>query len=256
MPSRPGRALHVTVGVLLLLVLGIGAGAAAQLSPSTTRVAAVAPPAPVAEPVVRVAVVRPAAAAKPRAVLPKPAVHAPVRRVAVRRTAPVAAVSRPVPAPAFGGADARRRGATAYASLGRRLPAGWVLRFAVFDGRYEGLTDSGRKLLMIWVRSSDTPGSLRITLAHELGHVLDCTTLTDRDKARYLSLRGRGGSRAAWYPTNGTSDYASPAGDLAEVYALSLAGAGDFRSTFAPAPGSAQLASLRSFFADLEARQA
>ena len=127
--------------------------------------------------------------------------------------------------------------------------------FEVYRGTYQGLADSGRKVVTIWVRSTDTRGKLRITIAHEMGHVLDYTALTAHDKGRYLSLRGRSGSTAAWYPANGTSDYASPAGDFAEVYALYLAGAGDFRSTFAPQPTSTQLSSLGQFFSDLQARQ-
>ena len=130
------------------------------------------------------------------------------------------------------------------------------MRYDVYTGTWQGLADSGTKVVTIWVRATDTQNKLRITIAHEMGHVLDYTTLTEHDRGRYLSLRGRSGCTAPWYPRNGTSDFASPAGDFAEVYALYRAGGGDFRSTFAPQPNASQLSSLSAFLSDLEARQA
>ena len=258
--ARPARALHLVIGVLVLVVLAVGVGAASRLAPQTTHVAVVEPVAAATVVVpVPVAPVRPVrVAAKPR---PAHIVKHPVARVVVHRAARVARVARAVTparakakAPAFGAEEAQRRGAAAYASLGHRLPSDWVMVFEVYHGTYQGLADSGRKIVTIWVRASDTQNKLRITIAHEMGHVLDYTTLTDHDKGRYLSLRGRSNTTAPWYPANGTSDYAAPAGDFAEVYALYLAGAGDFRSTFAPQPTSSQLASLGQFFSDLQAR--
>jgi hypothetical protein len=252
--ARPSRAQHVVIAVVVLAVLTVGLVSASRLAPRTTQVVGALPVA-AAQVVVSPPVVaaRRVPVARPRAVVRKPVVPAPP--VVVRRTARVA--TRTVtPVPAFTPLEAQRRGAAAYASLGRRLPAGWVMRFEVYRGTYQGLADSGRKVVTIWVRSADNQPRLRITIAHEMGHVLDYTTLTAHDKGRYLSLRGRSGSTARWYPGNGTSDYASPAGDFAEVYALHLAGGGDFRSTFAPQPSSSQLGALCRFFADLEARRA
>ncbi len=163
------------------------------------------------------------------------------------------AAARPAP---FTAAEAERRGRAAYNSLHHALPTGWRLDVRVYAGTNQGLADSAARRVTLWVRSSDTPAELRITLAHELGHVLDYTTLSDRDRQRYLELRDRVGSTAPWYPRNGTSDYASPAGDFAEVYALWRGGAGDFRSTFAPAPDRAHLDQAVSLFRELEARQA
>ncbi len=149
-----------------------------------------------------------------------------------------------------------QRAAEAFASLRIALPSRWTIRFERYTGRYQGLTTSDTRTVTIWARPSDSRQELRITIAHELGHVLDFTTLTRADQQRYLRLRGRGSFPVSrWYPSNGTSDYASPAGDFAEVYALWTAGAGDFRSTFAPQPTSSQLQPIAQLFRELRARQ-
>ena len=148
-------------------------------------------------------------------------------------------------------AVATQRGQAALASLPVRPTAGWRVAFAVYRGRYLGMTDSGHKLITLWVKPTDSRQQLRITLGHELGHVLDFTTVGSDQRTRYLSLRGRAGSTTRWYPCNGCEDYAYPAGDFAEVYALWVAGAGDFRSRFAAAPNAGQLARLGSFFRTL-----
>lgn len=147
------------------------------------------------------------------------------------------------------------RARQAFASLHTSLPSGWSIRFSLRQGSYQGLSSTGTRTVTIWARSSDTRQELRIIIAHELGHVLDFTTLTKADKHRYLELRDRGSFNGAWYPANGTSDYASPAGDFAEVYALWLAGPGDFRSTFAARPSSTRLAQIGQLFSELRARQ-
>jgi hypothetical protein len=203
-------------------------------------------PAPVAVPrVVTSAVPKPAA-------VPKRIVKAP-RATAPRRTVEAAPV-RVAPTP-FTAADARRKGEAAFASLGVPLPAGWRFVVRRYDGTFLGLAETATKTVTVWVKRSDRQAALRITIAHELGHVLDYTRLTDADKQRYLALRNRSGSPLSrWYPANNTSDYASAAGDFSEVYALWLAGRGDFRSTFAPEPGSAAMARIAAFFQDLHAR--
>ena len=72
-------------------------------------------------------------------------------------------------------------------------------------------------------------------LAHELGHVVDRDRLTTATRERWLRARG---ARAPW--SSGTaSDYASGAGDFAEVYAACHAASPEFRSKLAPAPADA-----------------
>lgn len=179
----------------------------------------------------------------PRAVRPK----------TPRRALPaLAARTRPPRRPAFTPAAAQQRGAQALASLHRPVARGWTVQFAVYQGRNVGFADASTKVVTLWVKPTDSQQGLRITLAHELGHVLDFTRLTQAGRADYLELRGRAGHSGTWYPCNGCDDYDSAAGDFAEVYAYWLAGAGDFRSRFAPAPDSAQLQRLGAFFTQLE----
>jgi len=198
-----------------------------------------------------------AATTAPRLVV-KPRVASPARQVARTEPRPVRhrvhVRRRPARhvAPAMSPVDLGR---AAFASLHTPLPAGWAIRFQPYQGSYQGLSSTDTRTVIIWVRRSDSRQELRITIAHELGHVLDFTTLTEADQHRFLELRGRSGFRGPWYPENGTSDYASPAGDFAEVYALWLAGPGDFRSTFAARPSSSQLAQVGQLFQELRARQ-
>ena len=159
---------------------------------------------------------------------------------------------RPLSRPTFTQAAAQQRGSRALASLHRPVARGWTVTFAVYRGRYVGFADATKKVVTLWVKPADSQQSLRITLAHEFGHVLDYTRLTEARRGDYLEIRGRGGYRGSWYPCNGCEDYNSAAGDFAEVYAYWLAGAGDFRSRFAPAPERAQLDRLGAFFTQLE----
>ena len=226
-----------------------GTASAAAEPPTSTSFPAIVVSAPIAapQPVVAVAV----APAKTR---PTAAAPIPPSPPAVRRTTTRVAATRPVP-PAFTAAEADRRGQAAFASLQRPLPAGWELKVGVHDGTISGWADAKTCVVALWVRSTDTQRKLRITLAHELGHVLDFTVMTDQDRQSYRELRGRASDRTAWYPNEGTSDFASPAGDLAEVYALWRGGAGDFRSTWATQPTTAQLDRIVVLFRDLESRQ-
>ena len=209
------------------------ARATVEAEPAVRWTPRVAPPERVAPPV------RPVPA-------PRPVVHqvarSSVRVARVRRTA--------VP---FGQAQAEAVGQAAFARVNKSLPRGWRIVFEVYRGSWQGLADTGTRQVTIWVRPTDTPARLQVTVAHEMGHVLDYTALTDRDRQRYLAMRGRSDCRDPWYPRNGTSDYASPAGDFAEVYALWRGGRGDFRSRFAPQPSD--LGPFVRFFSELEARQ-
>lgn len=171
----------------------------------------------------------------------RPAVHRALRHRAARPSAP-----KP-----FTLAMATQRGKAALASLRRAPAAGWTVRFEVYQGRYLGLTDSGTKLLTLWVKPTDGQQELRITLAHELGHILDFTTVGAEQRSTYLQLRHRSDNTAPWYPCNGCEDYAFASGDFAEVYALWLAGPGDFRSRFAAVPDAASLKEIGSFFTSL-----
>lgn len=86
------------------------------------------------------------------------------------------------------------------------------------------------------------------TLAHELGHAVDLTYGGPARRASYLSVRGLPASSARW-PCATCPDFASGAGDFAEVFAVWLVVSRDFRSRLAGRPGPAQLASLAHLFA-------
>ncbi len=110
-----------------------------------------------------------------------------------------------------------------------------------------GFTDGGRKTVTIWVRRKQSDLILAHTIAHELGHVLDFTHGSDAKHAAYLTLRGLN-PLADWYGCNGCTDYRTPAGDWAEVFAYWLAGPGDFRSEMGPPPGPAQMKAIAQLY--------
>lgn len=180
---------------------------------------------------------------------PAPAPRPPAVTRALPRTEPVrrTPAARPVPRESRQ-AYADRRGRAALAALGfptERL--GYAIVFRPYVGRELGRADGFTKTITLFVKPGLSDRSLRITLAHEIGHVVDFLTSTDASRAAYLRARGLAPRR--WFPCTGCSDYASPAGDFAEVFALWLAGPGDFRSRLAGPPPRAQLAELgRRYF--------
>ncbi|MGZ6826976.1 MAG: hypothetical protein ACXVGH_09295 [Mycobacteriales bacterium] len=164
----------------------------------------------------------------------------------LRAAAPVAAaaaVLRPVAA----AETPAQRGARVLASLHYPYQA-LGYRFVFLPGRagYLGLTDAGARQVTIWVRSSESDPVLAHTIAHELGHVLDFTRGTPVRRARYLLVRGL--PSQPWLGCDGCTDFRTPAGDWAEVFAQWVAGPGDFRSEMAGAPTRAQLTALDALF--------
>lgn len=113
---------------------------------------------------------------------------------------------------------------------------------------YLGFTDGKVKLVTIYVRTRESDLVLAHSIAHELGHVLDFTHGTPAKRAAYLSLRGINPT-TAWFGCSGCTDYATPAGDWAEVFAYWLAGPGDFRSQMGQAPNKAQVAAISQLYA-------
>jgi hypothetical protein len=124
---------------------------------------------------------------------------------------------------------------------------GYDVRFRPYTGGRLGVADPDTETITVFVKDSQSAQSLRITVAHELGHALDFRTGNDEQRSRYRELRGiRAGT--PWFPCNGCDDFASPAGDYAEVFALFVAGRGDFRSRMASEPSDAQLRELAPLF--------
>ena len=90
------------------------------------------------------------------------------------------------------------------------------------------------RTITLYSRVTDAPHRVAHDLAHELGHAVDADRLSAADRAAYL--RRRGVADAAWWPSGRGADYASGAGDFAEVFALCHAASAEFRSRLAPPP--------------------
>lgn len=141
------------------------------------------------------------------------------------------------------GRTVAQRGAAALASLAfpyRDL--GYRVVFTAGRSGELGVTNSRDRRITIFVRPGQTDLSLRATLAHELGHALDFRYGSEDRHRRYREIRGLPGGQ--WYPCSRCDDFASPAGDFAEVFAASLVGTGDFRSRLAGPPSPTQLRAL------------
>ncbi|HVM26343.1 MAG TPA: hypothetical protein VM433_01555 [Mycobacteriales bacterium] len=167
---------------------------------------------------------------------------------------PPAAVAVPAAAPAedlCGGEGwQQRRGAAALAALGPAATAsGFRVEFGPARSGYMGLTHLQRGVVEVFVRdcAAQSDDLLRHVIAHELGHAYDTARMDDARRAAWQSARGIPAS-VPWYGCSGCADFATPAGDFAEVYAQWLRGASDNRSELAGAPAPAQLQQLAAQF--------
>ena len=127
---------------------------------------------------------------------------------------------------------------------------GWSgYRISVEAGRrgYLGLTTGSR--IQLFVRSCDAESDslLRHVTAHEIGHAFDASQMSASRRADWLSARDIDPS-TPWYGCGGCTDFATPAGDFAEVFAQWARGSGPNRSRMAPPPGPAELARLADAF--------
>jgi virginiamycin B lyase len=164
---------------------------------------------------------------------PAPVAAAPAK-AAAPPTAPAAPVTKKLPA---------AHPAVTVAALGRRALAlvsypwrtlGYRLVFLPGRAGIRAKTDTAHRTITVYVRTTDAPQRIAHDIAHELGHAYDARFLRFRDRRAYVALRGR--PHAAWWPTAAGSDYATGAGDFAEVFALCHSASREFRSTLAPRP--------------------
>ncbi len=147
-----------------------------------------------------------------------------------------------------GSTDAQTRGRQALASLDYPVrELGYAVEFRDYTGGTLGTANSRTKRIVVYVKRSQSHQSLRVTIAHELGHALDYEHATVERRRDYRTIR-RLSPSARWYPCSGCSDYASHAGDWAEVFAYWLAGPGDFRSEVTGPPSEEQLRRLTPIF--------
>jgi hypothetical protein len=187
----------------------------------------------------------------PAAPAPPPAPVAPAS-VVVQQAAPAA------PAPAARRVDPRcegdgwqqRRGEAALERLRRPADARAVpVAFRPARSDVLGLADLEAARVEVFVRScARQPDALLLhVLAHELGHVLDATRMTDALRAQWMEARGIPAG-TPWFGCNACTDFATPAGDFAETYAQWQRGSRSSRSELAPAPSTAQLEELAARF--------
>ena len=182
----------------------------------------------------------PAVAAPPAAA--RPAAPAPAR--------PAAAPAAPAAGLCSGAGWQARRGAAALASLrGGAARTGFRVEFAPARKGYMGLTHLRERRIELFVRPCGVQSDelLRHVAAHELGHAYDTTHGTSASRAAWMAARGIPAS-TPWYGCSGCTDFATPAGDFAEVYAQWARGASSNRSQLAGDVPPAQLAALASRF--------
>jgi hypothetical protein len=95
-------------------------------------------------------------------------------------------------------------------------------------------TNTGTRTITVYLDPPDASHRVAHDIAHELGHAWEADHLDAAGRRAYLRARGAAG--AAWWPAPGTADYATGAGDFAEVFARCHAASPEFRSRLAPAP--------------------
>lgn len=124
---------------------------------------------------------------------------------------------------------------------------GWTVEFKPGRTGYLGLAIGPERRVEIFVRESHTALDVAHTLAHELGHAVDLTYGIDYRRSEYRRMRGLN-PESEWFGCDSCSDYATPAGDFAEVFEYWLLGGGDFRSLLAGPPTQEQLEVLSTLF--------
>ena len=109
------------------------------------------------------------------------------------------------------------------------------------------MTFPAERRIEVYERPHDDVQLVAYDIAHELGHAIDVTYNTEQTRSEWLKLRGIDRS-TPWFGCSGCSDFATPAGDFAETFALILFGPKDFRGRIARAPDAKQMPALVSFF--------
>ena len=124
---------------------------------------------------------------------------------------------------------------------------GWTVAFLPGKPGYLGLAIGPKRRIEIYVRSTHGVRDVAHTLAHELGHAVDLTYGSDYRRSEYLRMRGFS-SEAEWFGCDSCTDYATPAGDFAEVFEYWLLDGGDYRSQLAGPPDRTSLEYISTLF--------
>jgi hypothetical protein len=238
-----GASLFVTTGVLAATheaqataktphlssrALGSTLVAPPTTTPPTTTPPTTAAPAPKPAPVPRT----------PTTVRPRPtstAAKAPARTSAA--------------APAPSGTE-QERGEQALARINYPWQTlGYTISFEPGRQTYLGLTESGPRIIHIYVRGNESLDTLTRTIGHELGHALDFTLTSDDERTQYIAIRGINATLDTWYGCDACEDYSTAAGDWAETFQYWLLGPGQYYSKMGPPPTADQLTQLSAIFA-------
>ncbi len=213
-----------------------------------------APEIPAAAPVASADDRRPASATAVRPATVEPAVATPVRTVgkpAAARPVVKAAVARPAASALCEGSGwQQRRGQAALASLkGGAARTGFRVEFTGARKGYLGLTHLQERRIQMFVRAcgTQTDTLLRHVMAHELGHAYDTTHMSSATRSAWKAVRGIPAG-TDWYGCSGCTDFATPAGDFAEVYAQWARGTATNRSELAGDVPAGQLTQLAQQF--------
>ena len=109
-----------------------------------------------------------------------------------------------------------------------------------------GMTLRRERRVFVYARRSDPVRQTACDLAHELGHAIDFA-FGDRARRRQW-LRLRDAQQTPWFGCDRCTDFATGAGDFAEVFALWQVGRVDFRSQVAGPPSRRGLRRLTPLF--------
>ncbi|MDP9072522.1 MAG: hypothetical protein M3N68_14805 [Actinomycetota bacterium] len=254
-----GPVLVALLGVVIIALLGASALAVPTVAASAALPVA-SSPAPVANGPVPSVVAAPRTSPRPRtAVVPRaappvqeapPPAPAPVQPQLVPPTPLVPAPLPPVTVPIARGP--RAEVVRAVEVLGG-LDYPWQrLGFSiVFLAPRRGVLGAAfleERRIEIYVRPEQEKLELAHVIAHEIGHAVDFTYGTSARRAEWMRLRGLDPAWP-WPACPGCPDYATPAGDFAEVFAYWLAGPDSgFKGRLAGPPLPADLEVLTPFF--------
>jgi hypothetical protein len=108
---------------------------------------------------------------------------------------------------------------------------GWTVAYLDADV-VSGNTNIPTQTITVGVPPGATPAYVSEVLAHEIGHAIDVSYLSDADRARWLEARGATG--IDWWPNGGPGDFDVGAGDFAEAVAAWLTGSSNDSAVAGP----------------------